>query len=62
LEEATNLFSEAIKEINIIQDKLNKINGSEADAVEQKFRSYFSKSKGFKIMCQVFMCIRGGKT
>jgi hypothetical protein len=34
LEMTTNLLSETIKEINDIQDKLKKINGSKADAVK----------------------------
>jgi hypothetical protein len=49
LEKTTNLLSETIKEINI-EDKLNKINSSKADAVKQKFCSCFSKNKGFKVM------------
>jgi uncharacterized protein YacL (UPF0231 family) len=47
----TNLFSETIKEINDIEDKLKKINGSKADAVKQKFRSRIRKNKGFKVIC-----------
>jgi alpha-D-ribose 1-methylphosphonate 5-triphosphate diphosphatase PhnM len=37
LEKTTNLFSETIKEINNIQDKVNKTTGLKADVVKQKF-------------------------
>jgi hypothetical protein len=46
-------LSETIKDIDDIQDKLNKINGSEVDAVKQRWRSYFSKNQGFEIMCGI---------
>jgi hypothetical protein len=49
----THLLSKTIKYIKDIQDKPNKIEGSEADAVKQVFRSCFSKNKGFKIMCDI---------
>jgi hypothetical protein len=41
------LMLETIKEICDIQDKLNKITGSEADAIKQKC---FSKAK---VMCEI---------
>jgi hypothetical protein len=46
---------ETIKEINNIQDKLNKIHSFEADAVEQ-FGSCFGKNKK-----STFMSITGGR-
>jgi hypothetical protein len=45
-----HLLSETIKEINDIEDKLKKINGSKADAVKQISRSCIEKNKGFKVM------------
>jgi hypothetical protein len=59
-EKTTNLLSETIKEINYFQDKLNKISGSNTDAVKQKSHSCFSKNKWFKVMWD-FVCIRGGR-
>jgi hypothetical protein len=55
-----NLLSETIKEINDIEDKLNKINNSKADAVKQKFRSCIRKNKGFKVMCDISCVLEGG--
>jgi hypothetical protein len=50
VEKTTHFLSETRNEINDMQDNVNKINGSEADVVKQKFRSWFCKNKGFKIM------------
>jgi hypothetical protein len=52
-------LSEAIKEINDIQDKLNKINSLKADAVKLKFCSCFSKNKGFKVVCEILYVLEG---
>jgi hypothetical protein len=35
------------------QDKPDKINGSEVDVVKAKLRPYFSKKKGFKVICEI---------
>jgi hypothetical protein len=53
LVKTTNSLSETLKEIVDIQDELDKINGSEADAVKQKFPSYFNKNKGSEVMCEM---------
>jgi hypothetical protein len=45
------MFSGTIKENNYLKEKC--INGLEADAVKQKFRPYFSKNKGLKIICEI---------
>jgi hypothetical protein len=58
LEKATNLLSEATKEIEGIEHKLNKINGSKTYALKQKFRSCFSKKKS----CARFHVFLRGKT
>jgi hypothetical protein len=58
LEKTINL-SETIKEINDIQEKLNKINGSKVDALKQKFRSCFSKNRRFKVMCEISCVLEG---
>jgi predicted transcriptional regulator len=52
-------LSEKIKEVNDIQDKLNKINGPEAEQVRQIFRSCLSKNKGFKGMCKISCILEG---
>jgi hypothetical protein len=54
----TNLLSETIKEINDIEDKLKKINGSKAYAVKQKFRC-IRRNKGFKVMCDISCVLEG---
>jgi hypothetical protein len=59
LEKTTNLLTDTIKEINNIQDKLNEINSSNADAVKQKFHTYFSKNKWFKVMCEISCELEG---
>jgi hypothetical protein len=51
LEKTTNWLSETVKET--IQDKWNKIYGSEADTLKQKFHCCFSKSKGFEVMVEI---------
>jgi hypothetical protein len=56
LENTINLLSDIMKEMKGVQDKLNKINGSEDDAVKQKLCPRFSKNKRFKVIC-----IRGGR-
>jgi hypothetical protein len=43
---------QTIKEIIDIQEKLNKINESEADVVKQEFRSRLGKHEGFDVKCQ----------
>jgi hypothetical protein len=48
----THLLPETIKEINTIQDTMNKINSLKADTLKQKFLSCFSKNKWFKNMCE----------
>jgi hypothetical protein len=55
----TNLLSETIKEINDIEDKLKKINGSKADALKQKFRPCIRKNEGFKVMCDISCVLEG---
>jgi hypothetical protein len=50
---------ETIKETDNIQDKLNTINGSEVDAIEQNFGSCFVINKGLKVMCDI-SCEFGG--
>jgi hypothetical protein len=62
LEKIRNLLSETTEEINGIQDKLNKINGPKADAVEQKFCLCFCKNNGFKVMYEILCVLEGGKT
>lgn len=52
LVKTTNSLSETLREIVDIQDELVKINGSEADAVKQKFPSCFSKNKRSEVMCE----------
>jgi hypothetical protein len=47
IQKKLQIFLSEINDINDVQDGLNKINGSEADAVKQKFASWFSKNKGF---------------
>jgi hypothetical protein len=42
-----------MEEMKVIQDKPNKINGSEVDAVKEKLRPHFSKNKGFKVICDI---------
>jgi hypothetical protein len=59
LEKKINLLSEVIKEINNTQDKPNKTNDSEADAMKQNLRSYFSKNKKFEVKCEI-SCVWGG--
>jgi hypothetical protein len=48
-----------MNEINSIQDKINKINGSKFDAVEQKFCSCFSRNKGFKVIGEISCILEG---
>jgi hypothetical protein len=52
LEKTANLLSKTITEFNDIQDKLNKINCSAADAVN-KNSTYPSKNKGFEIVYEI---------
>jgi hypothetical protein len=59
LEKATNLLSQTIREINDVQDKLNKTNGSTVNA-GNKIGSCFSKNKGFKIMYEFSCVLEGG--
>jgi hypothetical protein len=60
LEKTTNL-SKIIKEINDIQNKLNKINGSKTDAVNEKIRSCFSNNKGFKVIGEISCILEEGR-
>jgi hypothetical protein len=53
MEMTTNLLSETIKAINVIEDKPKKVNSSKAYAVKQKFRSCIRKNKGFQVMCDI---------
>jgi hypothetical protein len=53
MEMTTNLLSETIKAINVIEDKPKKVNSSKADAVKQKFRSCIRKNKGLQVMCDI---------
>jgi hypothetical protein len=52
-EKATNFLSETIA----IRNELNKINGSEADALQQKFRVVFNRN-GFKLCAGFRVCWR----
>jgi hypothetical protein len=45
--------------MNDIQDKLNNINRSQADAAKQKFLSCFSRNKRFKAMCEISRVLEG---
>jgi hypothetical protein len=44
MEKTISLLSETIKDMNNIQDKINKMNCSISLAVKQKFHSQFSKA------------------
>jgi hypothetical protein len=48
MENTTKFLPETIKEINEIQNKLNKTNGLEIDEVKQIFLSCSSKNRGCK--------------
>jgi hypothetical protein len=53
LENTANFLSVTLRELNEIQDKLHKINGSEADIPKQQFRSCLSKNYGSKAVCDI---------
>jgi hypothetical protein len=55
----THLLPETIKQIHKSQDKLNQINGSEADAAKQKFCPRSGENKGFSVVLRFNMNLRG---
>jgi hypothetical protein len=47
------------EELNDTDDEMNKINGSKAYAMKQKFYSCLSNNKEFKVMCNISCVLEG---
>jgi hypothetical protein len=59
LEKITNLLSKTIKDINDIQDELNRINYLEVDAVNKNSTHISVRMKGFKSYVRFHVYHRG---